>query len=141
MRVLFLPLVLGAVATGCSLGCTDQGCVATVRFAIDPASVQDDIGEPYTFQMSIDELSGRCDGIIGEAFSCTSNWEVLLDDNGLPTDIERTRSGLLDEVVLDVDRDGQAVFSEAFDADGDGYFPNGRRCGGGCEGFSADVTW
>jgi len=141
MRVLFLPLVLGAVASGCSFGCHEMGCEGDVRFTIDPASVQDDIGAPYTFQMSIDELSGRCDGTIGEEFTCTSEWYVLLDDDGLPTDIARRWGSRLDEVVLDVDRDGQTVFSEAFDADGDVVFPNGRRCGGGCESFSADVTW
>jgi hypothetical protein len=140
----------GVGLTGCILKeCTTAGCTPFLRAKLDQPSGWED--GRWRIEMIVDgSVFGACEIELHDSNSpgddeCTDALELRVDREAnaitsatarLPHDGVRPT-----EYTVRVERDGQPVAEQTFDADYETYWPNGRSCGGGCDQAEAEMSF
>ncbi len=140
----------GLGLTGCILKeCDSEPCFPYLRAELDRSSGWED--GRWRIEMVVDgSVFGACEIELHDSSSpgddeCTDTLELRVDRDA--NAITRVTALLLHdgarptEYTVRVERDGQPVAEQNFDADYETYWPNGRACGGGCDQAEAEMSF
>jgi hypothetical protein len=135
--------------TGCILKeCDNEPCFSYLRAELNNSSGWED--GRWRIEMIVDgSVVGACEIELHDSRppgvdDCTDALELNVDRDAnaitsatalLPHDGARPT-----EYTVRVERDGQPVAEQTFDADYETYWPNGRSCGGGCDQAETEMS-